>query len=233
MPTGYARSPKLLKGALVKLGEGFLGPIPNIIVFQYNPEKLSRQFSSFDVSQNRQSNSDTATTDEPFDPDESYTVTLEMDAADALENPETHPIAAISGVADRIAALEMLVYPTAPDDIINSLTAAIGLTNETVPKNKVPVILFIWGPGRILPVRITSLSIDEQAFSPTLFPIQATVKLTLKVLKLESFPSKSKDRTVSEEIAVMSYKYTKGLREVLARTNLANSTESILAMLPF
>jgi hypothetical protein len=41
MPTGYSRSPKLLKGALIKLDSGFLGPIPNVIVFQYNPEKHS------------------------------------------------------------------------------------------------------------------------------------------------------------------------------------------------
>ena len=41
MANGYTRSPKLLKGALVKLSEEFLGPIPNIIVFQYNPKKIS------------------------------------------------------------------------------------------------------------------------------------------------------------------------------------------------
>ncbi|MCX6223382.1 MAG: hypothetical protein NTV01_01280 [Bacteroidia bacterium] len=233
MPTGYTRSPKLLKGALVKLGEGFLGPIPNIIVFQYNPEKLSRQFTSSVAGQNSQVNSDAATTGEPFDPQESFTITLELDAADALENPETHPVAAVSGVADRIAAMEMLVYPVASDDIITSLTNAIGLTSEEVPRSRVPVVLFIWGPGRILPVRITSFSIDEQAFSPLLFPVQATVTLGLKVLKLESFPALTANRTLAEDIAVMSYKYTKGLREILARANLANSAESILAMLPF
>jgi hypothetical protein len=33
MQTGFSRSPKLLKGALVRLGEGFIGPLPNVIVF--------------------------------------------------------------------------------------------------------------------------------------------------------------------------------------------------------
>jgi hypothetical protein len=42
-------TPKLLKGALVKLGEGFLGPIPNVIVFQYNPEELTKQSLSIMV----------------------------------------------------------------------------------------------------------------------------------------------------------------------------------------
>ena len=40
MPTGYSRSPKLLKGALVEFSERFIGPIPNVIVFQYNIETL-------------------------------------------------------------------------------------------------------------------------------------------------------------------------------------------------
>lgn len=35
MPTGFSRSPKLLKGALVMLEEGFLKPIANGIVFQF------------------------------------------------------------------------------------------------------------------------------------------------------------------------------------------------------
>jgi hypothetical protein len=233
MPSDSTLTPKLLKGALVKLGEGFLGPIPNVIVFQYNPENLSRQFSSSVVSKGTQVDAEAETTDEPFDPQESFNITLELDATDALEHPETHPVAAVSGVADRIAALEMLVYPVAADDVISGLTSAIGLSQEAVPKNKVPVLLFIWGPGRILPVRITNLSIEEQSFSPTLFPIHAKVTLGMKVLKLESFASESKDRTLSEDLAVMSYKYTKGLKEGLARANLANSAESILAMLPF
>jgi urease gamma subunit len=42
-----------------------------------------------------------------------------------------------------------------------------------------------------------------------------------------------KNRTLSEDVAVISYKYTKGLKEGLARANLMNSAESILAMLPF
>jgi hypothetical protein len=33
MPSGFTRSPKLLKGALVKLSEEFLGPVPNVVVF--------------------------------------------------------------------------------------------------------------------------------------------------------------------------------------------------------
>ena len=40
MANGYSRSPKLLKGALVQFSAPMLVPIPNVIVFQYNPEQL-------------------------------------------------------------------------------------------------------------------------------------------------------------------------------------------------
>jgi len=42
MTTGYSQTPKLLKGALIYFGAPMLIPIPNIIVFQYNPETMSR-----------------------------------------------------------------------------------------------------------------------------------------------------------------------------------------------
>ncbi|MCX6243087.1 MAG: hypothetical protein NTU98_00130 [Bacteroidetes bacterium] len=232
MPSSLSSSPKLLKGALVKLGEGMLGPIPDIIVFQYNPEKLSRSFISPPSGSGGGRETGAATTTEPFDPVESFSLTLELDAADALEFPESHPVAAVSGVADRIAALEMLVYPKS-DSVLGQVLSPLGLGGAPVPRNTVPVALFVWGPGRILPVRITSLSVEEESYSPTLFPIRAKVTVGLTVLKLESFPSNSSQRTLSEDIAVFSYKYTKGLKEALAIANLANSAESILAMLPF
>ena len=34
--------PALLKGALVEFSERFIGPVPNIIIFQYNPQSLTR-----------------------------------------------------------------------------------------------------------------------------------------------------------------------------------------------
>ena len=44
----------------------------------------------------------------------------------------------------------------------------------------VPVVLFVWGPGRILPVRVTSFAVDETLFAPSLYPLQATVTLGLR-----------------------------------------------------
>ena len=122
MPTGYPRSPKLLKGALIELSEPFLGPVPNIIVFQYNPETLSRTLNPWKPSSGEGTGADSgaANTAQPFDPGETITLTLELDATDALEEPESHPVAVVSGVADRIAALEMLLYPTG-DSLLGSV----------------------------------------------------------------------------------------------------------------
>ena len=126
MPTTFPRSPKLLKGALIEFSERFIGPVPNVIVFQYNPESMTRTLEVWSqTSESSESgtpaSNDTSHTSQPFDPPESFTLTLELDAADDLETPAEHPVAVISGVADRIAAMEMLLYPQA-----DSLLLTIG-----------------------------------------------------------------------------------------------------------
>lgn len=238
MPNGYSRSPKLLKGALVKLSEEFLGVVPNIIVFQYNPEKMTRDLtpSSADAQTEGKGGGrwGIATRDAPFDPGEKFSLSLILDAADALEEPDNHPVAVISGVADRIAALEMLLYPVG-DNLLGEISSTLFGSGKAVPRYSVPIVLFVWGPGRILPVRLTSFSVEEQAFSPTLFPIQATVTVGLQVLIEQSFEIKKlgRKKTAGDELAITAYRYTRKQREALARANLANSAESILGMLPF
>ena len=109
MPNGYSRSPKLLKGALVELSEPFLGPVPNIIVFQYNPETMTREltpWSGDEWSGGRWEQKDPSA--QPFDPGENLTLTLEFDAADDLEDPDSHPVAVVSGVAARPTNSAML-----------------------------------------------------------------------------------------------------------------------------
>jgi hypothetical protein len=228
MPNGFTRSPKLIKGALIELTEPFLGPVPNIIVFQYNPETLSREMTPWSAAaEGEGARATTDTRAQPFDPEEKFTLSLILDAADALEHPETYPVAVLSGIADRIAALEMLLYPSGEGLLSEQFATVLG--GNYVPRGSVPVVLFIWGPGRILPVRLTSFSIEEQAFSPTLYPIRATVSLGIQVLTPKSFETCEKrgELTAIEKIAVQAYKFTRKQKEVLARTNIANSVESV------
>lgn len=51
----------------------------------------------------------------------------------------------------------------------------------------------MWSSNRIAPVRITDLSITEEAFDPTLNPIRAKVSLGLRVLTVDdlNFSDKS------------------------------------------
>lgn len=234
MGNGYSQSPKLLKGALIEIGENFLGPVPNVIVFQYNPHTLTRSIKPWMPPGEKSVKSPSTDNAQPFDPTETFNLALELDAADALEEPEMHPTAVLHGIADRVAALEMLLYPPNSEGPVGKLLSSIGGGGKAERK-AVPIVLFVWGPGRILPVRLTSFSVEEQFFSPTLYPLRATVTIGLYVLDENYFESRKKadGLTTAESLALAAYKYTRGQKEILARANLANSTESILGLLPF
>lgn len=245
--SGYSRSPKLLKGALIQFSAPLLIPIPNIIIFQYNPESMSRGFTPWaPPAKDDQGNIDpkiAATLAQPYDPQETFSLALELDAADALEEPSSHPVAVIAGVADRIAAMEMLLYPTNESTLGGLLSGSLSVSvsvgglslsasaSAIVPAQRkaVPIVLFFWGPGRIVPVRITSFSVDEQAFSPILYPLRAKVSIGLKVLDAATFKD---DDTAIAKIAKACYTFTRAQKEALALANLANSVESIMGMLP-
>jgi hypothetical protein len=256
MPTGYSRAPKLLKGALIEFSERIIGPIPNVIIFQYNPESMTRTLEVWNQASDASgagtsASNDTSHTSQPFDPPESFTLTLELDAADELETPALHPVAFISGVADRIAAMEMLLYPQTDSllgGLLGSITGSLsvgasvgsgggiggalgGASTQPVPRTTVPVLLFVWGPGRIVPVRLTTFSVEEQAYSPLLYPIRAKVSMGMKILTPKDFPACK--RTTSQDLAIAAFNFTRKQKEVLAAANTANSIESILGMLPF
>jgi hypothetical protein len=92
------------------------------------------------------------------------------------------------------------------------------------------VLLFVWGSGRILPVRITSFSVEETLFSPSLFPIQATVSLGLEVLTPDVFkchPDEPAKR------AIAAYEFTKRKENERAETHINNNVDQIRALLSF
>jgi hypothetical protein len=258
--TGYSRSPKLLKGALIQFSAPMLIPIPNIIIFQYNPESMTRTLTPWAPAQHQVSYDDKGNVTEsklsgeqinqlaqPFDPQETFSLTLELDAADALEHPSSHPVAFVAGVADRIAAMEMLCYPPgagALGGLLNvsvsvsigsgGISASAGAAADVVERKEVPIVLFFWGPGRIVPVRITGFSVEEQQYSPLLYPIRAKVTIGLRVLDENDLVNVEGDTKKSAIVAIAKacYKFTQAQKEALAMANLANSVESILGMLP-
>lgn len=241
MPTGYSRAPKLLKGALIEFSDRFIASVPNVIVFQYNPEKMTRTLAMWgeEAGGGSASKSIASGLSQPYEPTDDFKFTLMLNAADDLENPTAHPVAFVCGLANRIAAIEMLLYPQSGNGLLGDLSASLGGVlsaatgiGQTIPPSKVPVVLFAWGPGRIVPVRITSFSLEEEAYSPSLYPIEAQLTLGLKVM-VPKDAATGEQRTLSEELAVAAYNFTRRQTAGLAASNAANSVESILAMLPF
>jgi hypothetical protein len=238
MATTSPLAPKILKGAFIRLDETGIGAVPQIIVFQYNPESLSRKFKPYEKPADKENKiPDAAARATPFDPEEEMDVVISFDAIDDLEEPERHPQAVVIGVADRIAALEMLMYPSKETTLLSSaikgLAGALGAGGKDVPENfEVPIVLLAWGPGRVLPVKITSITVEEQAFNSVLYPIRAKVIVGVKVFTEDYFALLS-DITPTEAIARSAYRYTMKQKKILAAANVANNLDSLLSTLPF
>jgi hypothetical protein len=227
--TGYSRSPKLQKGALVQLVSEVIGVLPRIIPFQYNPETLTRSLTPYNPSDVSETNrGQLAPTAQPFDPKEHITVTIQLDASDQLEDEDA--VATAVGVADRIAAIEKLLLPTAGiiGDLLNAAASLVG-ASPPAQRPTVAIVLFVWGLGRILPVRITQYSIDEQHFLPSLYPLQATVTLGMEVLTPDVFKSLDDPAT---KLAVAAYRFFRLQQEALALQHVARNLGSSLALLP-
>lgn len=176
-----SNSPKLIAGGLVILAPG--GSTPRqTIALQYNPDTLSRSYqvqgSGGDAGAERAT---------PFrlkgPAIETLKLDAEIDATDGLEHPEQNADAVAFGVAPQLAALEGLVNPSVAElQTLDGLAASGSL--EIVPP-EAPLVLFVWGRGRVVPVRVTEFSITEEAFDAALNPVRAKVSLGLRVLSTD------------------------------------------------
>jgi len=171
--TTFPNSPRLQKGAII--GVDPANPLASVIVFQYNPDMLTRTLTA-------QTSGGDADKGEALrlkgPPQETIRLDLEIDAADQLEQAKAP--ATTFGVYPALASLEMLLYPKSSLMIANEALLSMGMI-EIVPP-EAPLTLFSWGAKRVLPVRLTSFSITEEAFDPGLNPIRAKVSLEMRVL---------------------------------------------------
>lgn len=152
--TTFPRSPRLFKGALVSLEA--TQPLSNVIVFQYNPETMSRQLQVQGGSDGERSEAMRLKSA----PVETITLQVDVDATDQLERGDG--TAAAFGVYPQLSALESLIYPKSSLVVASSALLAAGTLEMIAPAS--PLTLFVWGPKRVLPVRITSFSITEEAY---------------------------------------------------------------------
>lgn len=220
--TSFPGSPRLLKGAIVGLDKG--NPLASVIVFQYNPVTMSRSLSPRsadtydDEGKKRSARSEAMRLTGP--PKETINLTVEIDATDQLER--ANPVAVTLGVHPQLAALEMLLYPKMAMVRTNNALSQTG-TLEVVPF-EAPLALFVWGEKRVLPVRLESMEIEEQAFDVNLNPIQAQVKLSLRVLSYSDLKIGSLGSSLFLAHQVQ--------KEVLAATGSTSNANSIGPGLP-
>jgi Contractile injection system tube protein len=177
--SSFPRSPRTLHGAIVAVD--VFNPVASVIVFQYNPESLTRSIEP-------QIGSDGGSRSEVLRlkgaPKETISAEIMIDATDQLEKAD--PKATRLGIYPQLSALEMLVYPKSSLVIANTLLTLLG-TIEILPP-QAPLTLFAWGPARIVPVVIQSMSITEDLHDVNLNPIRAKVSLSLRVLTYDDLP---------------------------------------------
>ena len=221
---------KTLKGALIEYGSDFLGPIPNVVVFQFNPEKLSR---TIEIPP-RPVNATTRETSQAGEPPyERFSVEAQFSAAD--QRNSSNPIGLTMGVGPQLAALEAMVYPVkTPGGLIGAAVDAIGSMiggssgpdpTQSVPRVQSPKILFVWGLTRIVPVIIESMTINEIQYDSLLNPEEASVTIGLAVVT----PCNCCD----DKIAQGAMAYTQMAQDTLATINLANTVAAVADLIPF
>src|SRR5271169_5178546 len=151
-----------LKGAFLNFGAGLLGALPNIVVFQFNPTQVSRTPSIPRRPQSCTNAGSTNANQQPCPPSETMNFTLRVDATDLLA--QSNPIAAASGILPTLSALELLMYPASSLSLNLFSLAGGGSGPFQAPPQSLPTVLFFWGPYRILPVAITTLSVTETEY---------------------------------------------------------------------
>ncbi len=240
MPGQYFR------GAFIEFTSAFLVPIPNIILFQYNPETLTHTWSPAAPAAPSAASGPGASNPLAVtgNPGEEFSFSLALDSKDIIADgsPPAAALAEISGIYPTLAALEMLLFPsTSTGGSALALASSVGGSllggsssgvTRSVPVSVVPTVLFVWGPGRILPVRVTSLRVTEKLYDPTLLvPTHADAEIGLKVLTQNEIDAL--DDGLVKDLVQTAYSAMSTLRGVLALANIVNSADALAGMLPF
>jgi hypothetical protein len=211
MPSEFPRSPKLLKGALIVFASQKRGPPPAVIAFQYNPEQLSRSLADrappADPGSVGGAREDTLRVLGP--PMETINLSIVLEVA-------------ANGLHPALAALELLLYPPSTQVLVNRTLAKAG-SAQICPAD-LPLTLLAWGKSRVVPVRLTSFAVTEEAFDPKLNPIRVKVDLGMRVLTYMEL----KENTIGFD-AYIAYQTQK---EVLARLVRPGATDAVRGLLP-
>jgi hypothetical protein len=220
----------MLRGALIEYGAGLVGPIPNVVIFQFNPESLSR---TLQIPQRPTGATQRETTQAGEKTFEKISFKAHFSAANMLADDKV--LARMFGIGPQLSALEKMVQPSAKlAGLIGAALDAIGDAlgggggdeppAQPIPREKFPRTLFIWGITRVLPVTIDSMTISELEYDALLNPLRAEVDLSLTVIAV--------DDCSDDVLAKGALEYTTMAKEAQAIANLANTAEQIVELIP-
>ena len=226
MPGGFSNKPKILRGAFVEYG---LSIPPLFVVFQFNPVQLSRNrtltfnapgstgttgaanlnLRDFHTRSSNASLMDIRDGQQVRVQAETITFEIRLDASDKLNDGD--PLAEQFGIAPQLSALELMVHPKNESLLSPVLSDLLGESSgfSFTESEKPPMVLFIWGRKRVMPVNITSLATNETEFSTDLNPLRANITVNLTVIEGPNPVSM----------------YTKIMKEAMAVINLANISD--------
>ena len=162
--TTFPNSPKLVKAGIVLLNAE-TSRIRKVISLQYNPDSLTRKLQ---VQGTGEGGDRTEALRLKGPAAETITLEAEIDATDRLEFPDSNRNTVELGIHPELALLETLVNPLSSELQDNDRLAREGII-EILPTETL-LTIFVWSKQRVLPVRITEFSINEEAFDISLTP---------------------------------------------------------------
>jgi hypothetical protein len=224
--SGFTNQPKILKGAFVEFG---ISLPPLLVVFQFNPLTITRSRGATPVTPGSQQSSRStqsaglvnalvaggASSLVKFRNGQTLNVQQEkisfdirLDATDALNDGDT--LAEQFGIAPQLATLEMMMLPKSQSLLSGAVSALLGSSASRFlcleSMQDPPIILWVWGRKKVLPVNIVNMQIKEEQYATDLNPTRAVVTVQLEVIEGPNAP----------------YLYSKAMQEVMGALNLAH-----------
>jgi hypothetical protein len=219
--------PLLQKGALAVYPTHTPGSQPSrVIVFQFNPETMKRTLAHRAVTAPNQGNTGAAKEDVlrvAGPPLETINVTVDMHASDQLEAPDENGDVAEHGLHPALATLELLMYP--PTESAQKIEEQAANGQVQVSPADLPLVLLIWGKSRVVPVKLTSFAVSEDAFDTRLNPISAKVELGMQVLTYVEFT----DSSIGRDAFIA---YQKAKESLADRDRPGSNTTGVRSLLP-
>jgi hypothetical protein len=160
--TTFPNSPRLIKGAIV--GIDIFTPIPNVILFQYNPDSLTRRLQSQMAGEGGAGSESLRLKGAP---EETISLDIEIDATDQLEKAES-------------TALSMGISPHiwGPSRVLPVTLTEFSITEEAYDVNLNPIRAKVSLGLRVL--NYNDLPLSHPGYS--IFLVHQTVKETMAAM---------------------------------------------------